>query len=325
MCTSIAMTTKDFYFGRNMDLDYQFGEHVVITPRNYPFQFRRAGMLKKHYAMIGMATVEENYPLYAEAVNEKGLCMAGLNFPDNAYYPKQAQCGKENISQFELIPWILGKCSSVEEAKRLLNITCLIDIPFKSDMPVAPLHWHIADKNGSIVLEAMKNGIHVYDNPVQVMTNNPPFEFQMTNLGQYLNLTVDSPQNCFSKSASVLPFGKGLGSFGLPGDFSPASRFVKAAYLRLNSVCDNEEKESVSQFFRILDSVSVVNGSIATEDNGPYYTIYSCCVNVDKGIFYYKTYYNSQITAVNMNHENLDEQCLKEFEIVKAQQIAWAN
>ncbi len=197
MCTSIAMTTKDFYFGRNMDLDYQFGEHVVITPRNYPFQFRRAGMLKKHYAMIGMATVEENYPLYAEAVNEKGLCMAGLNFPDNAYYPKQAQCGKENISQFELIPWILGKCSSVEEAKRLLNITCLIDIPFKSDMPVAPLHWHIADKNGSIVLEAMKNGIHVYDNPVQVMTNNPPFEFQMTNLGQYLNLTVDSPQNCF--------------------------------------------------------------------------------------------------------------------------------
>ncbi len=250
---------------------------------------------------------------------------SGLNFPDNAYYPKQAQCGKENISQFELIPWILGKCSSVEEAKRLLNITCLIDIPFKSDMPVAPLHWHIADKNGSIVLEAMKNGIHVYDNPVQVMTNNPPFEFQMTNLGQYLNLTVDSPQNCFSKSASVLPFGKGLGSFGLPGDFSPASRFVKAAYLRLNSVCDNEEKESVSQFFRILDSVSVVNGSIATEGNGPYYTTYSCCVNVDKGIFYYKTYYNSQITAVNMNHENLDEQCLKEFEIVKAQQIAWAN
>lgn len=325
MCTSIAMTTKDFYFGRNMDLDYQFGEHVVITPRNYPFQFRRAGLLRQHYAMIGMAAVEDNYPLYAEAVNEKGLCIAGLNFPDNAYYPKKEDASKKNISPFELIPWVLGRCGTLDEAKKLLHITCLVDIPFNKNMPVAPLHWHIADRTGSIVLEVMKTGINIYDNPVQVMTNNPPFEFQMTNLGQYLNLTVDSPQNCFSKSASIQPFGKGLGSFGLPGDFSPASRFVKAAYLRLNSVCDNEEKNSVSQFFRILDSVSVVNGSIVTENKAPYYTTYSCCVNVDKGIFYYKTYYNSQITAVNMNHENLDDTCLKEFKIVKSQQFAWAN
>lgn len=325
MCTSIAMTTKDFYFGRNMDLDYEFDEHVVITPRNYPFQFRRAGILKSHYAMIGMATVQENYPLYAEAVNEKGLCIAGLNFPDNAYYPKKEEAGKQNISPFELIPWILGKCSTIEEAKKLLDITCLVDIPFNNDIPVSSLHWHIADKNGSIVVEATKSGINVYDNPVQVMTNNPPFEFQMTNLSQYLNLTVDSPQNCFSEFASVQPFGKGLGSFGLPGDFSPASRFVKAAYLRLNSVCVNDEKDSISQFFKILDSVSVVNGSIVTGSKNPYYTTYSCCANVDKGIFYYKTYFNSQITGINMNHENLEDTCLKEFKIVRSQQIAWGN
>jgi len=325
MCTSIAMTTKDFYFGRNMDLDYLFGEHVVVTPRNYPFQFRRAGILKRHYAMIGMAAVEENYPLYAEAANEKGLCIAGLNFPDNAYYQKKGESGRSNVSPFELIPWILGKCSTVEEARKLLGSTCLVDIPFRADMPVAPLHWHIADRNGSIAVESMKDGVHIYDNPVQVMTNNPPFEFHMANLGQYLNLTVDSPKNCFSKSAGVHPFGNGLGSFGLPGDFSSASRFVKAAYLLLNSVCSDDEKDSVSQFFKILDSVSVVNGSILIDSKFSYYTTYSCCVNTDKGIFYYKTYFNSQITAVNMNHENLEDKCLKEFEMERQQQIAWAN
>ena len=83
MCTSIAMKTNDFYFGRTMDLEYNFNECVVFTPRNYPVPFRKMGMMKRHYALLGMATVMDGFPLYAEAANEKGLCIAGLNFPDN--------------------------------------------------------------------------------------------------------------------------------------------------------------------------------------------------------------------------------------------------
>ncbi|MBQ8514939.1 MAG: choloylglycine hydrolase [Ruminococcus sp.] len=327
MCTSMAMKNGDFYFGRNMDMSTGFGERVVMTPRNYPFSFRRAGLLKRHYAMIGMAAVAEGYPLYAEAANEKGLCAAGLNFPENAYYSPEERDGKYNLSPFELIPWLLGKCASVEEARSLLAVTHIIAIPFRADIPLTPLHWHIADKSSSLVLEVMKDGLHIHENPVHVLTNNPPFDFQMTNLSQYLNLTVGTPENGFSQCCGVSPFGKGLGSFGLPGDFSPASRFVKAAYLLLHSSCDKDEDSQVSQFFHLLDAVAVPSGSILPdmEQGRRYYTIYSSCMNAEKGIYYYKTYFNNQLTAVCMMPEDYEEEDLKCFPLNGTQQIAWVN
>lgn len=325
MCTSIAMTTHDFYFGRTLDLEDNFDERVVFTPRNYPINFRKAGTLRHHYAMLGMATVQDGYPLYAEAVNEKGLCIAGLNFPDNAYYPPEEQSDSANISPFELILWILGKCSSVKEARTLLENTHLIRIHFSETLPLSPLHWHIADRNCSIVLEPSKRGQELYDNPVGVMTNNPSFDFQMTNLCQYMNLVSGCPSNCFSKSAKLVPFGQGLGSFGLPGDFSPSSRFVKAAYLSLNSVCAEDEASSVSQLFHLLNSVSMVKGSVLTPEDACDMTIYSCCMNADKGIYYYTTYSNCQITAIDMHRENLNSRCLRKFPLCTAQQIHWAN
>lgn len=327
MCTSIAMLTKDFYFGRNMDINYEFGESVAITPRNYPFSFRRAGNMNRHYAFIGMASVQGGFPLYAEAVNEKGLGMAGLYFEGNAYYPANEAAGKSNISPFELIPWILGKCSSVDEAKKLLGDTHIISIPFSKSIPLAPLHWHIADKNRSIVLESVKDGMKIYDNPVGVMTNNPPFSYHLENLGNYMNLTVGPPSNVFSSKAEIKPYGNGLGSFGLPGDYSPASRLVKAAYLNLNSVCGNtkDEYSSVSQYFHMLDSVSLPRGAVELCRDEYNITTYSCCMNADKGIFYYKTYYNNQITAVDMKRENLNASDVMEFPLIKTQQIAWLN
>jgi len=324
MCTSMAMKTSGFYFGRNMDIDYGFGEQVVIAPRNYPFQFRKAGCGSRHSAIIGMAAIKENYPLYAEAMNEQGLCMAGLNFPYNAYYPDYTENEKYNISPFELIPWILGSCRNLIEAKRLLSETHIIAVPFSENLPLTPLHWHIADKSGSIVVESMKDGMHVYENPVNVLTNNPPFEFQMYNLAQYLNLHTGVPENCFSEKG-ILPFGKGLGSYGLPGDFSPASRFVKTAYLLLNSVCDTDENSSVSQFFHILDSVSVVSGGILPNSTSRYLTTYSCCMNADRGVYYYKTYSNNRISAVNMKKENLHSQKLITFEVDRKQSVASVN
>lgn len=325
MCTSIAMNTQDFYFGRTMDLDREFGARVIFTPRNYPFAFRREGTLRRHYALLGMATVSERYPLYAEAVNEVGLCIAGLNFPDNAYYPSDPDDNKANISPFELIFWLLGKCATAAEARRLLENTKLINIPFSEKLPVAPLHWHIADQRESLVLESTAEGMKLYDNPVGVLTNNPSFDFQMTNLCQYLNLTVSCPENCFSTSVKLKPYGQGLGSFGLPGDFSPSSRFVKAAYLRLNSVCGEDEQSSVAQFFHLLDSVAMPRGSVITDQDGCDITMYTCCMDAARGIYYYKTYGNSQLTAVDMNREDLESSDFKEYPWVRAQQVAWAN
>ena len=299
MCTSIAMKTNDFYFGRTMDLDYEFHTSVVITPRNYPVTFRRSSVLRRHNAIIGMASVLDDYPLYAEAANEKGLCMAALNFPDNAYYPDEEDPRKTNISPFELFHWILGQCGTVEEARRLLDSTHLVNIPFSSSLPLTPLHWHIADQTCSATLENTRDGLHLYDNSVGVLTNNPAFHFQLTNLCQYMNLVTGSPKNCFSSISGLVPFGQGLGCVGLPGDFSPASRFVKAAYLNLSSICNDDEASSISQVFHILDSVSLVKGSVITSDDLCDVTTYSCCMNATKGIYYYKTYNNNQLTAVD--------------------------
>ncbi len=325
MCTSIALKTNDFYFGRNLDLEYQFGERVVVTPRNFPFRFRRAAEMKKHFAMIGMATVAEEYPLYAEAVNEKGLCIAGLNFPGNAYYPEAESSDKINISPFELTAWLLGQCASVREARELLKNTQLVHIDFGQELPLTPLHWHIADRRESVVLESTHDGMKIYDNPVGVLTNNPTFDFHMTNLRQYLNLTSAYPENRFSKEIDLKPFGVGLGSIGLPGDFSPVSRFIKAAFLKLNSVGDAGEEGSISRFFHLLDAVAMPDGIVMTPSGEYERTGYSCCINADKGIFYYKTYTNNQISAVDMYRENLQDDRLKQFELVREQQIMRVN
>lgn len=304
MCTSLTLTADNFYFGRNMDIDYNFGEKIIITPKNFPFKFRKAGELNSHYAIIGMSSEADGYPLYADGANEKGLCMAGLNFPGYAKYSETDAPDKKNIAPFELIPWILGQCADVDEAEKLLLSSNIVDMPFSDKIPAATLHWHIADKNRSIVLENTASGMHIYENPVGVMTNNPTFDFHLTNLGQYLNLTPDDKQNRFAEDAGVKPFGKGLGSYGLPGDSSPCSRFVRTAFLKLYSKCRPED--GVAQFFHILDAAAVVNGSIVPESGRDYMTTYTACMDAENGIYYYKTYAGCRIYAANMYHEDLD-------------------
>lgn len=325
MCTSIALKTNDFYFGRNLDLEYAFGEQVAVTPRHYPIVFRKAGEMTEHYAMIGMANIADGYPLYAEAVNEKGLCIAGLNFPENAYYPPELAADKANISPFELPLWLLGQCANVAQARDLLTKTKLVGIHFSERMPLSPLHWHIADENESIVLEATVQGMQIYDNPANVLTNNPPFEFHMANLNQYMHLSPRNQQNSFAGDVPLRTFGQGMGAIGLPGDFSPASRFVKAAFLRANSLCEKDEESSVTQFFHLLDAVAMPSGAVITPEGRADITTYSCCVNASKGVYYYKTYSNNQITAVDMHAENPDGVAVKAFPLVKAQQIHWQN
>ena len=139
MCTAATYQTKDFYFGRTLDYEISYGDQVVITPRNYGFHLRSGGQITSHYAMIGMACVMEGYPLYYDAVNEKGLGIAGLNFVGNAHYHPPME-GKENITQFELIPRILGTCATVKEARQELAQMNLTDTPFTENLPVAQLH-----------------------------------------------------------------------------------------------------------------------------------------------------------------------------------------
>ncbi|MDD6666467.1 MAG: choloylglycine hydrolase [Lachnospiraceae bacterium] len=329
MCTAATYQTRDHYFGRNLDLEFSYHETVTVTPRNKVFEFRHGGKLEHHYAMIGMAFVVGDYPLYYDATNEKGLSMAGLNFPGNAHYAKAME-GKDNVASFELIVWILGQCKNVGEAEKLLEKINVTDDAFSKELQPSPLHWMIADKDRAIVFEQTERGPQIYDNPFGVMTNNPTFDYHLLHIADYMNASADLPENRLAKGVNFNTYSRGMGGFGIPGDLSSASRFVKVAFTKMNSVSDDSESASISQFFKILGSVEQQKGCCRLgyeEDGNPIceYTIYSSCCNTDRGIYYYTTYENSQISAVDMHHEDLDGSSVVTHELVKSQQINYQN
>ena len=312
MCTAITYKTKDFYFGRNLDVERSYNERVVITPRNFEIKMRCVTALKTHYAIIGMATVINNFPLYFDATNEKGLSMAGLNFPDNADY-KPFHNELNNITPFEFIPYILGKCKNIYEALDELEKINLVNISFSENLPLSPLHFIISDKTKSITVESVKDGLKIYENPVGVLTNNPTFDYHLMNLNNYMTLNEGKCENKFSDELKFNNYSLGLGALGLPGDFSSPSRFIKATFVKYKSKLGSSEKESVNQFFHILNSVAMPKGCVLVRDGEYEYTRYSSCCNVDKGIYYYKTYDDFNIKKIELSSYNLDDMKLLEI------------
>lgn len=324
MCTAVSYFKNDHYFGRSLDYERSFGETVVITPRNFVFDFRFAGIMREHFAFIGMAHVAENFPLYYDGVNEKGLAMAGLNFVGNAFYGEPVE-GKYAIAPHEFIPFILGQCRDLPEARELLDKVCLVDEPFSKDYPISELHWIISDKNGSLVVESTKNGFFVYDDPMGILTNNPEFPQQLLQINNYMGLSPKQPENRFCSEYPFKPYSRGMGAIGLPGDWSSESRFVRAAFVKANSICGETEEERVSQFFHILSSVENPNGCCELEDGAYQITQYTCCCNCDKGIYYYNCYNNHLISAVDMHRENLCTTELKVFGLEAREHINFQN
>lgn len=323
MCTAISVTVDHNYFGRNLDFELSFGEKVIITTRNFKFSFRNDKTINKHFAMIGMGIVSENFPLYFDATNEKGLSVAGLNFPDNAKYLDRID-GVDNVASFELIPWILAQCESVKDARKLLEKVNITNEVFNEKFPPSPLHWIIADKFETIVVEQTEDSIEIFENPVGVLTNNPKFDVQMFNLTNYMLITAGEANNAFSDKIDLKPYSRGMGGIGLPGDLSSASRFVKASFLKLNSIFGKTEQEIINHFFHILYSVYQIKGAVKVGD-GYEITHYTSCCNTDKGLYYYSTHNNSQINAVSLFAENLENDNLICHDLILEQNIFLQN
>lgn len=324
MCTAVTYQTEDFYFGRNLDYEALYGESVTITPRRYVFQRPGRPAWKPRYALIGMAHVCEGYPLYYDAVNEKGLCMAGLNFVGNAVYPAPV-LGRESVAVYELIPWLLGRCASVREAREQLSHIALADVPFRADLPCAQLHWLVADKHDCLTVESVREGLRLYENPIGVLTNNPPFPVQMTMLSQYRALSPKPPESRFAAGVPWDCYSRGMGAIGLPGDLSSSSRFVRAAFTKLNAVSGKSEEESVSQMFHILGAVEQSRGCCELSDGQYEITQYTSCCNADKGIYYYTTYESRRIRAVSLASAETEGTELLTFPLQTAPSIAYEN
>ena len=312
MCTAITYQPRELYMGRSLDYEASYGEELVVLPRRFPLRFRHGGGSEQGYAILGTAHVADGYPLYYDAVNEKGLGIAGLNFVGNARYAAP-QDGRQNVAQFEFIPWLLRQCATLAEARQLLQAVNLTGTPFSPHFPAAQLHWLLADATGALTLEPTAEGLQIYENPVGVLTNNPPFPQQLFRLNDYQSLSPRQPENTFAPALDLRSYSRGMGALGLPGDLSSSSRFVRVAFTRANAVSGSSETESVSQFFHILGAVEQVRGCCEVAPSKHEITIYTSCCSAQRGIYYYTTYENRRISAVDMHRCNLDAAALVRF------------
>ncbi len=286
MCTAILIKNKSAFFGRNLDLDYHYSESVAVVPRKFPFAFK-----KSRFAIIGTAFVKNGYPLFYDGMNEKGLCAAGLNFPESAvYFPEKE--GFLNVASFELIPWILSTCSNLSEAREKLLKTNILNKGFEKSLPPTPLHWIFADKTGSIVAEPVETGLEIYENPAEVLTNEPPFPEHLENFGKIKSAVFEE-------------------------NLSSEERFAKAVFMKENCAF---EKDFAAQFFKVLESV----GKTELKEN-PSKTVYSSCMDLEKGIYYYRTYENSRTSAVKIKNENLDGEKIVSYPMSFENDIFYQN
>lgn len=261
-----------------MDLDCDFARTAVRAPRAFPLAGR-----SRHYAVAGVAQVREGIPYFAEGLNERGLYAAGLYFPDAVYAAK-------GMAPHVFMTSALALCASASEAARLLTNT---DISGEGvDGPAPPLHWMLADRTRTLVVERRAEGLFVHENAFGVLTNSPPFPFHADNMRQYMGLSASSPACGWHP---LTPFGVGFGGIGLPGDGSPASRFVRAAFLRANA-----KGASLFDVFGILRSLAFPAGLARTE-RGEERTLYSSVADADDGIFYYATDAHPRPCAVRLS------------------------
>lgn len=281
MCTAILWNS---YFGRTLDYEVSFGEQVVMVPRRMPLHFSQKPQLKTHYAILGMASVQQGTPLFFDGMNERGLAMAGLQFAKYADYSKGGA-----IAPFELIPWILGQCSNLAQVRQLLAGEELCDRSFSKDLPNAPLHWMVADESGGLILEPTGEGLQIYEATEGVMTNSPPYPYHKLRYEELGHLSAEST------SAR-----RGIAAIGLPGDYSSASRFIRAAFIRKHL---RGEGEGV--FFSMTDNISVPCGCVRLPQ-GDAFTRYTCCCDLRRGRYSFTTHTNRIPTTVAFDDTDID-------------------
>lgn len=322
MCTAVQFRGENTWFGRTLDYEHGFAERILILPRKLPLSFRHEETMEEHYAMIGIGVPIQGYPLFFDAMNEHGLFMAGLNFSHSAVYGKP-QMGRYNISFFELIPWVLSQCETVQDAKRLLQKTQITDTLFADDIPRSTLHWMVADETSALVVEAVAEGVKLYDNPVGVLTNEPPFPSQLYHLDHFLNLTSSPAQNTFAEHLPLHAYSRGMGAIGLPGDLSSASRFVRVAFNMHNAVCQDTNERT--EFFHIMDSVQQSRGCCQIREGEYEITLYTAGYHAQGRTLYYHTYDNRQLRGVRLGQREMNAMKLSQYSLRDEENVLFKN
>ena len=308
MCTGTRFSDDqgNMYFGRNLDWSTPYGQKVVITPRGYKYNTAFLGENANSPALIGMGIIAENTPLYFDCANENGLAIAGLNFPGYAKYEDAPVDGKTNVAAYEFPLWVALNFKTVDEAEKALKDVAIIAKPINDQYPVSQLHWIIGDAKRSIVVEYTENGMEIFENDVDILTNQPGYGWHKENLRNYMNLFPNMPKEVKWNKATLKAFGSGSLMRGLPGDYYSPSRFIRVAYHNTHYPVQSDEASNVSRLFHTLTGVAMIDGAAMMADGACEKTIYTGGYSTRTKTYYYSTYEDPAIQSVAMGDHNLD-------------------
>lgn len=300
MCTAVYFERGNI-FGRTLDLECSLGESVFSVPRDFPLVYKNIGREEHHFAFVGMAYVSDGYPLFFDGMNECGLAVAGLNFPGCARYCKP-KVGYTNLASFEIIQYVLSRADTLRSAEELLRSVRVTDEAFAEGLQPTPLHFIISSKDGTLVLEPREDGLVLTKSSHGVLSNAPELSYHLTRTADFRALSPSLGDNRFAPKSELSVYSRGLGAFGLPGDFSSSSRYVRALFMKSHTLIEEPygERERLSAFFHIMDTVSVPLGCVVTDGGAPVSTVYTSAMDLDTLCYYYKSYGDGEVRATKL-------------------------
>ena len=308
MCTAISLRSLQWetFFGRTMDFSYPIEPELYIIPRNY--QWHSLATAEKNidrYSFIGIGQETDGMLGFFDGVNEHGFAAATLYFEGYADYELPVG-NKEPVASLDFLHYLLGRCSAVEDLKPLLQNVRIVGVPDPVTQKAAPLHWIATDRSGKcVVIEQMKNGIEVLDNPIGVMANSPDFQWHMTNLRNYMDVSTTQEKQVNWGNVSLTPFGQGAGTVHLPGGFTSPERFVRTAFLKTNVSLPDNRADTIMTCFHLMNSVFIPKGIVVTDRGADDYTKYVAFMNTNTCEYYFKTYGNNQIFTASLWNYNI--------------------
>jgi choloylglycine hydrolase len=330
-CTGIRLTAKDgtIVYARTLELGGDLDSSILIVPHGYAFRgetpmgtpgFRWT----TKYAFVGPNA--EGLPFVCDGMNEKGLAVGCFLFPGTAGYQKiDAANAAHAIASHQVALYLLGTCATVKEAVAAIEEVRVGLVAQGLPSSLLQLHYAVNDAEGhSAVIEYIGGQLRVHDNPLGVITNSPSFDWHQTNLRNYVNLTPNNVMPVEESGMTFIGLGQGTGMLGLPGDFTPPSRFVRAvAFTQSAAACDTAE-QSVQQAFHLLNQFDLPRGSIRAKDNGKTaleYTNWTTAADLKHLRYYFNTYQSRVLRMVDLNRLDLDAKKLKTISMGQTESI----
>jgi choloylglycine hydrolase len=333
-CTGIRLIARngDVVFARTLEFAIDINSEVIMVPRGFARTGTapggRPGMRwTSRYATLGANG--EGLPYIFDGLNEKGLAVGTFYFPTTAGYQAFSPANaRRTLAPWEVGSWLLENFATVEEVRRNIANVLVADVIFPAWGFTPPVHYIVNDASGkSIVIEYIAGKLHVHDNPLGIMSNSPSFDWHMTNLRNYVNFSLTNPDPVKIGGVTLKPLGMGAGMLGLPGDFTPPSRFVRAAAFATSVDPGRTGDAAVLEAFHVLNNFDIPKGAAREDHKDEHgnvladYTVWTSANDLARKRFLFRTYDNSQIRSVELMKLDLNAKSIIRFSMKGKEQI----